>query len=111
LAQRHSWFLVRSTFEEPHFGQHKFTFGVFLFPPTSLTSFSIKYYPKPTVKGAMFFSANSYYCFLRLKILSKKSKKAEGLEQHKKLQREKDQKRKERKQVSLPAKHQGKGKK
>jgi hypothetical protein len=46
-----------------------------------------------------------------LKILSKKAKKAEGLEQHKKLQRERDQKRKERKQVSLPAKHQGKGKK
>ena len=40
----------------------------------------------------------------------RKAKKAEGLEQHKKLQREKDQKRKERKQVSLPAKH-SKGKK
>jgi hypothetical protein len=37
--------------------------------------------------------------------LSKKAKKAEGLEQHKKLQREKDQKRKLRKNVSLPAKH------
>jgi hypothetical protein len=46
-----------------------------------------------------------------LKILSKKAKKAEGLEQHKKLQREKDQKRKERKKVSLPAKHASKGKK
>jgi hypothetical protein len=33
------------------------------------------------------------------------SKKAEGLEQHKKLQREKDMKRKLKKQVSLPAKH------
>jgi hypothetical protein len=44
-------------------------------------------------------------------VLSKKAKKAEGLEHHKKLQREKDQKRKERKQVSLPSKHQGKGKK
>jgi hypothetical protein len=43
--------------------------------------------------------------------LSKRAKKAEGLEQHKRLQREKDQKRKERKQVSLPAKHQSKGKK
>jgi hypothetical protein len=42
--------------------------------------------------------------------LSKKAKKAEGLEQHKKLQREKDQKRKEKKQISLPAKH-TKGKK
>jgi len=42
--------------------------------------------------------------------LSKRAKKAEGLEQHKKLQREKDQKRKEKKQVSLPAKH-TKGKK
>jgi hypothetical protein len=33
------------------------------------------------------------------------SKKAEGLEQHKKLQREKEMKRKMKKQVSLPAKH------
>jgi hypothetical protein len=41
--------------------------------------------------------------------LSKKAKKAEGLEQHKKLQREKDQKRKDKKQVSLPAKHAAKG--
>jgi hypothetical protein len=37
--------------------------------------------------------------------LSKKAKKAAGLEQHKKIQREKEQKRKERKQVALPAKH------
>jgi hypothetical protein len=37
-----------------------------------------------------------------LKKLSKKAKKAEGLEKHKQLQREKDQKRKEKKQVSLP---------
>ena len=59
----------------------------------------------------MFLNATVFYCMLRLKILSKKAKKAEGLEQHKKLQREKDQKRKERKQVSLPSKHQGKGKK
>ena len=42
--------------------------------------------------------------------MSRKEKKAEGLEQHKKLQREKDMKRKLRKQVSLPAKH-AKGKK
>lgn len=42
--------------------------------------------------------------------MSRKAKKAEGLEQHKKLQREKDLKRKEKKQVSLPAKH-NKGKK
>jgi hypothetical protein len=42
--------------------------------------------------------------------LSRRTKKAEGLEQHKKLQREKDQKRKQKKQVSLPAKH-AKGKK
>jgi hypothetical protein len=42
--------------------------------------------------------------------LSKREKKAAGLEQHKKLQREKDQKRKQKKQVSLPAKH-SKGKK
>jgi hypothetical protein len=37
--------------------------------------------------------------------LSRREKKATGLEQHKKLQREKDQKRKQKKQVSLPAKH------
>ena len=37
--------------------------------------------------------------------LSRKDKKAQGLEQHKKLQREKDLKRKMKKQVSLPAKH------
>jgi len=37
--------------------------------------------------------------------LSRKAKKAEGFEQHKKLQREKDQERKQKKQVSLPAKH------
>jgi hypothetical protein len=37
--------------------------------------------------------------------LSRKAKKAQGLEQHKKLQREKDLKRKQKKQVSLPAKH------
>ena len=39
------------------------------------------------------------------KVLSKREKKAAGLEQHKKLQREKDLKRKQKKQVSLPAKH------
>lgn len=43
--------------------------------------------------------------------MSKKAKKAKGLEQHKLLQREKDRKTKERKKVSLPAKHQAKGKK
>jgi hypothetical protein len=42
--------------------------------------------------------------------LARREKKAEGLEQHKKLQREKDLKRKQKKQVSLPAKH-SKGKK
>ena len=42
--------------------------------------------------------------------LSRREKKAAGLEQHKKLQREKDQKRKQKKQVSLPAEH-SKGKK
>jgi hypothetical protein len=59
----------------------------------------------------MFLSADVFYCLLRLKTLSRRAKKAEGLEQHKKLQREKDQKRKERKKVALPSKHQGKGKK
>jgi hypothetical protein len=43
-------------------------------------------------------------------ILSRRAKKAEGLEQHKNLQRQKEQKRKERKQVALPTKH-TKGKK
>jgi hypothetical protein len=42
--------------------------------------------------------------------LSRREKKAAGLEQHKKLQREKYQERKQKKQVSLPAKH-SKGKK
>jgi hypothetical protein len=42
--------------------------------------------------------------------LSRREKKAAGLEQHKKLQREKDQERKEKRQVSLSAKH-SKGKK
>jgi hypothetical protein len=42
--------------------------------------------------------------------LSRREKKAAGLEQHKKLQREKDQERKQKRQVSLPAKH-SKGKK
>jgi hypothetical protein len=37
--------------------------------------------------------------------LSRREKKAQGLEQHKKLQREKDLKRKQRRQTSLPAKH------
>jgi hypothetical protein len=37
--------------------------------------------------------------------LSRREKKAAGLEQHKKLQREKDLKRKQKKQVALPAKH------
>jgi len=35
--------------------------------------------------------------------LSKKQTKAEGLEQHKKLQREKDLKKKQKKQAGLPA--------
>jgi hypothetical protein len=60
---------------------------------------------------ARFLSIIGFYCLLRLKNLSKKAKKAEGLEKHKQLQREKDQKRKDRKQVSLPAKHASKGKK
>ena len=37
--------------------------------------------------------------------LSRREKKTAGLEQHKRLQREKDLKRKQKKQVSLPAKH------
>lgn len=55
-------------------------------------------------------SVSVFYCLLRLNNLSKRAKKAQGLEQHKKLEREKAQKRKEKKEVSLPAKH-AKGKK
>jgi len=43
-------------------------------------------------------------------VMSRREKKAAGLEQHKKLQRDKDLKRKQKKQVSLPTKH-SKGKK
>ena len=43
-------------------------------------------------------------------VLSRKDKKAAGLEQHKKLMREKEQKRKQKREVSLPTKH-NKGKK
>jgi hypothetical protein len=59
----------------------------------------------------MFLSTAVLYFFLRSKTLSKKAKKAEGLEKHKQMLREKEQKRKERKKVSLPAKHASKGKK
>jgi hypothetical protein len=38
-------------------------------------------------------------------LLSRRDKKAQGLEQHKKLMREKEEKRKLKRQVSLPAKH------
>jgi hypothetical protein len=48
--------------------------------------------------------------FSLVKLLSRREKKAAGLEQHKKLQREKDLKRKQKRQMSLPAKH-SKGKK
>ena len=37
--------------------------------------------------------------------MPKKPTKAEGLEQHKKLQREKDMKKKLKKQAGLPARH------
>jgi hypothetical protein len=37
--------------------------------------------------------------------LSRREKKAAGLEQHKKLEREKELKRKQKRQISLPAKH------
>ena len=55
-------------------------------------------------------SAPVFLLLPRLIDLSRREKKAQGLEQHKKLQREKDEKRKQRKQVSLPSKH-TKGKK
>jgi hypothetical protein len=71
-----------------------------------VNGFAIKF-----IARAMYLSTDVFYCWIRLKDLSKKAKKAEGLEQHKKMVREKEQKRKERKQVALPAKHQGKGKK
>jgi hypothetical protein len=54
---------------------------------------------------------NALECVTRLlpvkvdEVLSRREKKAAGLEQHKKLQREKELKRKEKKQASLPAKH------
>jgi hypothetical protein len=41
----------------------------------------------------------------RCVLLSRRDKKAQGLEQHKKLQREKEEKRKLKRQVALPAKH------
>ena len=41
----------------------------------------------------------------KVNCLSRRDKKAQGLEQHKKLMREKEQKRKEKRQASLPAKH------
>jgi hypothetical protein len=63
------------------------------------------------IEGGKYLSSDVFYCLPRLNIVSKKAKKAEGLEKHKLLQREKDQKRKDKKQVSLPAKHSGKGKK
>jgi thiamine monophosphate synthase len=47
----------------------------------------------------------------KVQVLSRREKKAQGLEQHKKLQREKDLKRKHKRQVSLPAKHVKGGKK
>ncbi len=59
----------------------------------------------------MYLNTAVFYFWVRLKILSKKAKKAEGLEQHKKIMREKEQKRKEKKQVALPSKHASKGKK
>lgn len=37
--------------------------------------------------------------------LSRRQKKAAGLEQHKKLQREKELKRRQKKQMSLPTRH------
>jgi len=43
-------------------------------------------------------------------VLSRRDKKAAGLEQHKKLMREKEMKRKQKREVSLPTKH-NKGKK
>jgi hypothetical protein len=85
--------------------------GRLVIPHFSVNCFAFKYLLQTLYLGIRFLSADVFYCLLRLKILSKKAKKAEGLEQHKKLQREKDQKRKERKQVSLPAKHAAKGKK
>jgi len=45
-----------------------------------------------------------------MRFCQEEKRKAAGLEQHKKLEREKELKRKQKKQVSLPAKH-SKGKK
>jgi hypothetical protein len=111
LLQQHSWFLLLSTANEPHFGHCIATLDVYCPSQFSVNYFTIKYCDKQGFVGARFLSIACFYCLLRLKILSRKAKKAEGLEQHKKIMREKDQKRKERKQVSLPAKHASKGKK
>ena len=52
-----------------------------------------------------FLSMCSVIWRLRCNCLSRRAKKAQGLEQHKKLQREKEEKRKQKREVSLPAKH------
>jgi hypothetical protein len=57
------------------------------------------------MRGEGFRAGSAHLWLFKVYDLSRKAKKAEGLEQHKKLQREKDQKRKDRKQVSLPSKH------
>ena len=101
-----------STAEEWHLGQCISTFGVFFPSQFSVNCFIIKDYDKLWVRlKRKVFECRCFILPAKLMNLSKKAKKAEGLEQHKKLQREKDQKRKEKKQVSLPAKHSGKGKK
>jgi len=56
-------------------------------------------------EGQRFKIRNASIAWQGDEFLSRREKKAAGLEQHKKLQREKDQKRKQKKQVSLPAKH------
>jgi hypothetical protein len=45
------------------------------------------------------------HCNLAINMPKSKKDKVAGLEKHKQLQREKELKRKQRKQVSLPAKH------
>jgi hypothetical protein len=89
-----------------------FNFSRFSSFQVRLIPFIIKYSGKYLLglRGKV-FEHLCFYFLAKVEEMSKKAKKAEGLEKHKLLQREKDQKRKEKKQVSLPAKHASKGKK
>jgi hypothetical protein len=55
--------------------------------------------------STVYIVATMLCCDLVIKMPKSKKDKVAGLEKHKQLQREKEMKRKQRKQVSLPAKH------